>query len=332
MQPFTVAPYKSHTITLQSGEQFHVVIFGGCDKTYRLRKEPPPPVLFCVHGAGMCSSSFFVLSTYLVQPQRCERSDIVASALDETPGVVRVVTYDMRCHGDSTFARGEASLTLQLLIDDFLAVMAAVKMEFFPDTPHFYVVGHSLGGSVVVNALKRAKEMMALVAGVVLLDVVEGTAKMSLKHMDKFLEGRPERFARVEEATQWFLQRGGMTSPAAAAVTVPPLLRPVGDHYEWKSNLKAMSSVWSEWFEGLDEAFIALPCPKILCLANTERLDVAITVAQMQGKFQFEVLGDGCGHYVMDDQPVILAAKFRRFIRRIETMTEKLRMAKEKRA
>lgn len=331
MQPFAVAPHEDHNITLPSGDEFHVVVFGGTDESYRQRGEVPPPVIFCVHGAGMSSSSYFVLSTHLVQPQLHEGgSDDVGSAPDEVPGVVRVVTYDMRCHGDSTFSGGEASLTLRLLIDDFLALLRAVKAALFPDTAHFYIVGHSLGGSVVVNGLNKAREMMGMVAGVVLLDVVEGTAKTSLKYMNKFLENRPQQFSKVEEATKWFLQRGGMTSPVAAAVTVPPLLKRVGDHYEWKSNLEAMSSVWSDWFDGLDDAFIALPCPKILCLSNTERLDATLTVAQMQGKFQFEILGNGCGHYVMDDQPAILASKFRRFIRRIETMSEKLRAVRGK--
>ncbi|RNF25280.1 protein phosphatase methylesterase 1 [Trypanosoma cruzi] len=325
----TIAPHEVHDITFSSGDKFHVVVFGGIDAEYTRRGETPPPVLFCLHGAGMSCSSYFSLSTHLIHPQHDE-TDGVGMHLDESTDVVRVVAYDMRCHGESTFTGGEANLTLELLMDDFSAVLRAVKETLFPDTPRLYVVGHSLGGSVAVNALSKEKELMNMVAGVVLLDVVEGTAKLSLKHMDKFLQNRPHKFAGVEEAERWFLQRGGMTTPTAAAVTVPPLLKRVGDHYEWKTNLEAMAPVWSGWFNGLDDAFVGLPCPKILCLATAERLDTALTVAQMQGKFQFEILGGGCGHYVMDDQPAVLALKLRRFIKRIETLSEKLQISLKK--
>ncbi|KAH9578983.1 Alpha/beta hydrolase fold-1 [Trypanosoma melophagium] len=315
MEPITVAPHEDHDITLPSGETFHVVLFGGRDAVYRERGESPPPVVFCVHGAGMSSASFFLLATHLAGSSEQNSS--------ESP--VRVVTYDMRCHGDSTYGGGEAGLTLRVLVDDFRALLAAVRPTLFPDTPQLYVAGHSLGGSVVVHGLRGGGADG--IAGVVLLDIAEGTAAGSLRHMDTFLRDRPTRFDAVDAAAQWFLQRGGMRSPAAAAITVPPLLKLVEDgHFEWKSDLAAMASVWSDWFEGLDEAFISLPCPKLLCLANTERLDVALTVAQMQGKFQLEVLGNGCGHYVMDDQPAVLAAKLRRFIKRIETMSEILRL------
>ncbi|ESL06001.1 hypothetical protein TRSC58_06332 [Trypanosoma rangeli SC58] len=324
MDSYTVAPHEAHDITLPSGDKFHAVVFGGIDEEYTRRGETPPPLLFCVHGAGMSCSSFFVLSTHLMHPQQVE-GDGVGLNSEEPTGIVRVVAYDMRCHGDSTFDGGEANLTLKLLADDFCAILRTVKSTLFPDTPRVYVVGHSLGGSVAVNALSKSKDLMNMVGGVVVLDVVEGTAKMSLRYMDKFLKSRPHQFSDVEEAQSWFLQRGGMTTATGAAVTVPPLLKRVGDHYEWKSNLEAMSPVWSGWFNGLDDAFVGLPCPKMLCLANAERLDDALTLAQMQGKFQFEVLGGGCGHYLMDDQPASLASKLRRFIKRIETMMVKLR-------
>ncbi|ORC88404.1 protein phosphatase methylesterase 1 [Trypanosoma theileri] len=316
MEPIVVARHEDHNITLPSGETFHVVLFGGSDAEYRERGETPPPVVFCVHGAGMSSASFFLLATHLAEA-------------DGANGVVRVAAYDMRCHGDSTFGGGEAGLTRGVLVDDFRALLAAARATLFADTPRLYVAGHSLGGSVVVHALRDGG--VDGIAGVVLLDIAEGTAAGSLRHMDAFLRDRPTRFNDVNAAAQWFLQRGGMRSPAAAAITVPPLLKLVEDgHLEWKSDLAAMSSVWSDWFEGLDDAFVSLPCPKLLCLANTERLDVALTVAQMQGKFQLEVLGNGCGHYVMDDQPAALAAKLRRFIKRIETMSEILRLNTKK--
>lgn len=316
--PIVVAPHEEHNITLPSGDVFRLTLFGGCDGDLVRRGEKPPPTLFCLHGAGMSSSNFHVLATHMTQHAK-------SSAHEESPYAVRVVTFDMRCHGDSTRRGGEGSLTLQVLVDDFRALLRTVKESLFSATPHFYFVGHSLGGSVLVHGLRGEADLLQLAAGVVLLDVVEGTARISLQHMDKFLENRPRQFHEVAEATQWFLRHGGMNSAASAAVTVPHLLRKEGDHFVWKSNLEAMAPVWPQWFDGLDECFVTLPCPKILCLASTERLDTALTIAQMQGKFQLEVLGNSCGHYVMDDQPSAVAAVLQRFIRRIETLTEKLK-------
>nr|CCC95930.1 unnamed protein product [Trypanosoma congolense IL3000] len=317
MAAIAIPPHKEHDVTLSSGDVFRVVVFGSSDEGTAQFRESFPPVIFCVHGAGMSSSSFYTLAARLLEDSH--------SSCGETPVTVLVVAFDMRCHGDSTARGGEESLTLQVLVEDFRAVLRAVKESLFANAERFYFVGHSLGGSVLVHGLLGEADLLQLAAGVVLLDVVEGTARISLGHMDKFLENRPQKFREVSEATQWFLQRGGMRNAAAAEVTVPPLLRMEGEFFVWKSNLERMSSVWPQWFDGLDKGFVALPCPKILCLANTERLDTALTIAQMQGKFQLEVLGNGCGHYVMDDQPHAVSLILHRFIRRIETLSEKLK-------
>ncbi|CCW62758.1 unnamed protein product, partial [Phytomonas sp. EM1] len=118
-----------------------------------------------------------------------------------------------------------------------------------------------------------------------------------------------------------------MRSAAGAAVSVPPLLREDPAHpggVVWRTNLAAMAGVWGEWFTGLDRAFVGLPVVKMLCLASAERLDTELMVAQMQGKFQLEVIGNGCGHYVMDDAPAELGSKIRRFVSRILTLSERL--------
>lgn len=43
--------------------------------------------------------------------------------------------------------------------------------------------------------------------------------------------------------------------------------------------------------------FLELPVPKLLLLASIDGLDRALTVGQMQGKFQLQVLAR-CGHAV----------------------------------
>ena len=44
------------------------------------------------------------------------------------------------------------------------------------------------------------------------------------------------------------------------------------------------------WYEGLSEAFLGFKGPKVLMLAGTDRLDRALTIGQMQGRFQMVVL------------------------------------------
>lgn len=39
----------------------------------------------------------------------------------------------------------------------------------------------------------------------------------------------------------------------------------------WRTNLAASSPYWRGWYEGLSDAFLALPVPKMLLLAGTDR-------------------------------------------------------------
>lgn len=72
--------------------------------------------------------------------------------------------------------------------------------------------------------------------------------------------------------------------------------------YTWRIDLKKTESFWTGWFQGLSQKFLDIPQPKILLLANVNGLDTALTVGQMQGKFQFRVLNKS-GHAIHEDQP-----------------------------
>ena len=64
----------------------------------------------------------------------------------------------------------------------------------------------------------------------------------------------------------------------------------------------AGSVVVGQHGEGLSALFLSVPAPKMLMLAGTDRLDTALTIAQMQGKFQMQVLPQ-VGHTVHEDSP-----------------------------
>jgi len=55
-----------------------------------------------------------------------------------------------------------------------------------------------------------------------------------------------------------------------------------------------------EWFTNLSSDFLSVEAPKMLMLAGTDRLDKTLTIGQMQGKFQLEVLPQA-GHVIQED-------------------------------
>lgn len=72
--------------------------------------------------------------------------------------------------------------------------------------------------------------------------------------------------------------------------------------YVWRIDLAKTEQHWCGWFKGLSGAFLNVPVPKVLLLAGVDRLDRELTVGQMQGKFQMQVL-PACGHAVHEDVP-----------------------------
>lgn len=72
--------------------------------------------------------------------------------------------------------------------------------------------------------------------------------------------------------------------------------------YTWRIDLAKTEKFWTGWFEGLSQKFLDLRVPKLLLLASIDGLDRTLTVGQMQGKFQMQVLAR-CGHAVHEDRP-----------------------------
>lgn len=76
---------------------------------------------------------------------------------------------------------------------------------------------------------------------------------------------------------------------------------------------------WEGWFTGAGSAFLAAPCAgKLLLLPACERLDAALTVAQMKGKFQTLIFPQA-GHAIQEDEPEAVAKALASFIGRFVT-------------
>lgn len=326
---------KSVTLSTRRGT-FHARLYGFVEESSVKEASglPPAPLIVALHGAGMSSLGFGL----------CAAIVAASTQVDGHPYRVQMAALDFRCHGASTFEQGEAALTMDTLVEDTaVAIRALLETYYTTTTPSassssppqqaVYLVGHSLGGSVA-TFVSSHRLIASHIAGVVMLDIAESVAKGSLRHMRDLLDKRPSSFHTPNEAAHWFVNHGGMGNLHAASITVPSLLKQAPPSsssssgtdvtgYVWNTNLYATEPCWDTWFEGLDKTFIQLPCPKMLILANTDRLDKELLVGQMQGKFQLEVVGSP-GHYVMEDAPEIVASKLLRFVHRIDTLRAKL--------
>ena len=72
--------------------------------------------------------------------------------------------------------------------------------------------------------------------------------------------------------------------------------------YSWRVDLCKSEPHWTSWFNGLSSKFLSVSASKLLVLAGVDRLDKDLTVGQMQGKFQMQILPQA-GHAVHEDVP-----------------------------
>ncbi|KAG7471285.1 hypothetical protein MATL_G00122640 [Megalops atlanticus] len=83
--------------------------------------------------------------------------------------------------------------------------------------------------------------------------------------------------------------------------------------FTWRIELAKTEKYWDGWFRGLSALFLSCPVPKLLLLAGVDRLDKELTIGQMQGKFQMQVLPQ-CGHAVHEDAPEKVAEALATFM------------------
>lgn len=79
------------------------------------------------------------------------------------------------------------------------------------------LIGHSMGGAVAVDAAHYIDS----IAGLCVIDVVEGTALEALSSMQNILRGRPSSFKSLENAIQWCFKSGQTRNIEAARISMP---------------------------------------------------------------------------------------------------------------
>ncbi|KAL3694273.1 hypothetical protein R1sor_007924 [Riccia sorocarpa] len=285
---YAALPWQGHfdeehdIIIPATGEAFHVYVAGS-----------QGPVVFCLHGGGYSGLSFA----------------LVAGKMKEK---VRVVAIDMRGHGQSR-TNDDSDLSAETLCSDVLNV---IHTMYGQNPPAFILIGHSMGGAIAVRV--AAKRVLPTLAGLVVVDVVEGTAMASLIHMQKILSSRQMHFQSPEQAIMWTVKGGGaLRNIDSARISVPSTLKfdEQKQCYVWRTPLQDSEAYWRGWYEGLSDVFLSCPVAKLLLLAGTDRLDRSLTIGQMQGKFQMIVVRHS-GHAIQEDEPEEFANVVLNFIAR----------------
>nr|CAG4648702.1 EOG090X07NZ [Polyphemus pediculus] len=320
----------------------NVTINEGADTFHVYRRGTEGPVLVLLHGGGFSALTWSLFSECIENLVTCQ-----------------VMAIDLRGHGNSK-TQHEENLSAETQANDIISI---INQVFPVDPPPIVLIGHSMGGAIGVHT--AATEQLPTLAGLVVIDVVEGTAMEALASMQSFLLSRPKHFPSLEQAIEWSVRSGQIRNTESARISVPgqlssestdqcatsevpsspssissndattsqsspvkhgeciaeeeedekadtsdsaesefkgPSLAPVKAGFRWRIDLTKTEHHWPGWFHNLSSTFLGVAAPKLLLLAGIDRLDKELTVGQMQGKFQMQVLPQ-CGHAVHEDVP-----------------------------
>ena len=119
------------------------------------------------------------------------------------------------------------------------------------------------------------------------------------------LESLPEDEDEPEDSATTS-NTSGNNDNASSAVPAQP-------GYVWRIDLAKTEPYWKGWFSGMSQLFLGCAVPKLLLLAGVDRLDKDLTIGQMQGKFQMQVLPQS-GHAVHEDSPDKVAESVATFL------------------
>nr|3C5W_P Chain P, PP2A-specific methylesterase PME-1 [Homo sapiens] len=277
MRDFSPVPWSQY---FESMEDVEVENETGKD-TFRVYKSGSEgPVLLLLHGGGHSALSWAVFTAAIISRVQC-----------------RIVALDLRSHGE-TKVKNPEDLSAETMAKDVGNVVEAMYGDL---PPPIMLIGHAMGGAIAVHT--ASSNLVPSLLGLCMIDVVEGTAMDALNSMQNFLRGRPKTFKSLENAIEWSVKSGQIRNLESARVSMVGQVKQCeGKPYTWRIELAKTEKYWDGWFRGLSNLFLSCPIPKLLLLAGVDRLDKDLTIGQMQGKFQMQVLPQ-CGHAVHEDAP-----------------------------
>lgn len=250
------------------------------------------PVFIFHHGAGSSALTFALLAKSI----RAEMSKV-----DKTK-VAGVFAFDARGHGQTIIKSNPENFSLKSFTDDFIFVIRElVSKENLKRS--LIVVGHSLGGAILTNAVPQLGDLD--IKGLGMFDIVEDTAIHSLGCMEAYLNNLPKSFGTISDAINWHLKTGHLRNKESAEISVPSYFyeNETTGTFEWIADLHKTENYWHDWFVGLSKNFVNAPTSKLLILAGTDNLDKELMIGQMQGKYQLVVFQDS-GHFIQEDTPL----------------------------
>eukprot|EP01102_Stenamoeba_stenopodia_P015208 TRINITY_DN5164_c0_g1_i1.p1 TRINITY_DN5164_c0_g1~~TRINITY_DN5164_c0_g1_i1.p1 ORF type:complete len:363 (+),score=53.41 TRINITY_DN5164_c0_g1_i1:118-1206(+) len=283
-------------------------------RVYETSVQNPSATLVMLHGAGHSALSWALATKELKKLS------------------YRVLAIDMRAHG-GTATTNDSDLSVETLCKD---VIDAIEQKYGESKASVVLVGHSMGGAIAakISARDLASEGKRFkLQGVVVIDVVEGTAMEALGSMHNIITARPTQFPSIESAIEWSLRSNMLRNSESARVSVPSLLVRCSEEgtVKWRTDLLSSEKYWTGWFDNLSNCFLASKCPRLLILAGTDRLDKTLTIAQMQGKFQLALLPQA-GHVIQEDAPHRVAHEIHLFVERTKPLDIAALLAKAKAA
>lgn len=171
--------------------------------TFRIyRRGVEGPLLFFIHGGGFSALTWAVLSATITEQVKCQ-----------------CLAVDMRGHGD-TSCQDDEDLSVDTLSKDVIKIIFAM---YPTEAPPIVLVGHSMGGAVAVHVAH--KRTIPSLAGLVVIDVVEGSALNSLQGMTAFLRSRPQSFYSLSQAIEWSVRSSQLRNLQSARVSFPGQLK-----------------------------------------------------------------------------------------------------------
>lgn len=83
----------------------------------------------------------------------------------------------------------------------------------------------------------------------------------------------------MKEAIFYIIKSRTVSNKESARLSTPNLFIEKDGRFFWRTNLIQTEKYWNEWFKGLNHNFLNTNLPKILLLAEPDRMDKEFTIA-----------------------------------------------------